>query len=136
MKKETIYYAFDDTKFDTARECEEYEKRYLIDMNSLIAFDEDMNEIKYNGPIDDVESITDHICWVAEKIRYIGFRDEQTKSEFTKLFGFLDYNTEGMEDSESLTFYYDEYCSVWLPVNDMLSNLMSFNTMYSDRFRN
>ena len=105
-------------------------------MNSLIAFDEDMNEIKYNGPTDDVESIVDHICWIAEKIHYIGFRDEQSKSEFTKLFGFLDYNTEGMKDSESLTFYYDEYCCVWLPVNDILSNLMCFNTMYNDRFRN
>lgn len=136
MRKETIYYAFDDTKFDTARECEEYEKRYLINMNHLIAFDEDMNEIAYNGPIDEVEAIADHICKVAEKVHYIGFCDEQIKSKFIKLFGFLDYNTEGMEGNESLTFYYDEYCYVWLPVNDILSDLLSFNTMYNEKFRN
>lgn len=136
MRKETIYYAFDDTKFDTAGECDEYEKRYLIDMNNLIAFDEYKNEITYNGPIDEVEAIADHICKVMEKVQYIGFCDEETKTKFVRLCSVFDYNTLGMEDNESLTFYYDEYCDVWLPVNDMLSDLMSFNTMYNDRFRN
>ena len=40
MRKEIVYYAFDDTEFDSKQECEQYEKQFMVNLNDIIIFDE------------------------------------------------------------------------------------------------
>ena len=56
MRSETTWYAFDETEFDNKEECEEYEKKILDMINSVMFFDYDMNHIK-NPTIGDIESL-------------------------------------------------------------------------------
>lgn len=55
MRSETTYYAFDDTEFDSAAECLEYEEKLTQSMGSVAIFDADMCRLE-EPSLMDIES--------------------------------------------------------------------------------
>ena len=57
MRKETTYYAFDDTSFSTKEACEEYERKITEDYLSVVFFDENLKviDLKKYKKLDDFE---------------------------------------------------------------------------------
>ena len=133
MRKEIVYYAFDDTEFDSKQECEQYEKQFMINLNDIIIFDEDMNRLVFKDTNPDVEGLFNFIDDISCDMYYIAFANTEAKHKFIKLLSIVGTNCSGLDNDYDM-FAYSEDSDMWQPVEPILCRLNLFNNYVSKIF--
>lgn len=108
MRSETTWYAFDETEFDNKEECEEYEKKTLDMINSVMFFDYDMNHIK-NPTIGDIESLA----------FYMVIKDaKKAKELFDYLPQYVSFETPRFGYENGDKFEFNEAAEEWINIDE------------------
>ena len=108
MRSETTWYAFDETEFYNKEECEEYEKKILDMVNSVIFFDYDMNQMT-NPTIGDIESLA----------FYMVIKDaKKAKELFDYLPHYISFETPRFNYENGDKFEFDEVAEEWINIDE------------------
>lgn len=108
MRSETTWYAFDETEFDSREECEEYEKKTLDMINSVIFFDCDMNQMT-NPTIEDIESLA----------FYMVIKDAKKAKELFDYFPhYISFEAPSIGYKNGDRFEFDEVAEEWINIDE------------------
>ena len=111
MRKETTYYAFDDTEFDTEEACLEYEQNLRLDLSSVLLLNEKFEVIKLKN-LSDLNALDKAIS----EIFYIKILNVEIAERFFNwIILTVGMNMDGFpeEFADGMWLAYDDDNGVW-----------------------